>query len=304
MRGGGGWLGPAVIIWGIAELLTGNLGRACPEPGCSSSFERRYDLERHSWVHRADRPFTCNDCGKAFIRQDYLNKHPCPGPLAPEQAGKRRRKSAPAGRSPAGLSPASGSASPPVRPAAIAKPGLAQAASAFTSRATLFDGPADDGEEEGSSDVDDDGEVEYDAEMDEREGARMEVVEVERTEDYSRRASLEPSDKQAFDPRRGIPAPALPTPQPISTPRDLPTSHLPAIRLPSPEIAIAPRSRASSTARSPLQDFLLFEPPVPTDFPALLGTPHPRTRSASGSPLAAPQGDHPHDAMACAARAR
>ncbi|KAI9005706.1 hypothetical protein DFJ74DRAFT_741977 [Hyaloraphidium curvatum] len=47
---------------------------ACPEPGCGKAFERRFDLERHSWVHRTDRPFQC-ECGKTFIRKDYLRKH-------------------------------------------------------------------------------------------------------------------------------------------------------------------------------------------------------------------------------------
>lgn len=48
----------------------------CPEPGCNHAFIQLGDLRKHvRSKHTNEKPFTCDQCGKAFARSDYLLKH-------------------------------------------------------------------------------------------------------------------------------------------------------------------------------------------------------------------------------------
>ncbi|PWN28106.1 hypothetical protein BDZ90DRAFT_207393, partial [Jaminaea rosea] len=46
---------------------------ACPS--CPASFSRRHDLNRHSRIHLAVKPFGCPNCAKSFSRKDALKRH-------------------------------------------------------------------------------------------------------------------------------------------------------------------------------------------------------------------------------------
>ncbi|CAO1630588.1 unnamed protein product [Parajaminaea phylloscopi] len=46
---------------------------ACPS--CPASFSRRHDLNRHSRIHLAVKPFACPNCQKTFSRKDALKRH-------------------------------------------------------------------------------------------------------------------------------------------------------------------------------------------------------------------------------------
>ncbi|KAJ2999531.1 hypothetical protein HDV02_002678 [Globomyces sp. JEL0801] len=56
---------------------------SCPEPGCSSTFTRKHDLKRHSYIH-GEKLFKCSHCEKSFSRREGLATH-----LKPTKSGRQ-----------------------------------------------------------------------------------------------------------------------------------------------------------------------------------------------------------------------
>ncbi|XP_026753570.2 gastrula zinc finger protein XlCGF52.1-like [Galleria mellonella] len=49
--------------------------RACPRPGCRSTFTSAANLHTHLRAHDGERPFVCGECGKGFTSKNILNDH-------------------------------------------------------------------------------------------------------------------------------------------------------------------------------------------------------------------------------------
>ena len=47
----------------------------CTEPGCEKRFTRGFHLRSHIRTHKADRPFRCSECDKAFTRANDCKRH-------------------------------------------------------------------------------------------------------------------------------------------------------------------------------------------------------------------------------------
>lgn len=47
----------------------------CKQPGCSRTFLRAYQLDRHCRKHDGDKPFRCLYCFRYFSRSDHLKTH-------------------------------------------------------------------------------------------------------------------------------------------------------------------------------------------------------------------------------------
>jgi len=47
----------------------------CTFPGCTKSFRKKSEVERHVLTHSGDKPFVCTDCSKSFKRKDHLQRH-------------------------------------------------------------------------------------------------------------------------------------------------------------------------------------------------------------------------------------
>ena len=56
-------------------MHTGERPFACPEPGCSRAFSRRYRLKVHRRIHTGERPYVCRKCGERFFLRYYLKRH-------------------------------------------------------------------------------------------------------------------------------------------------------------------------------------------------------------------------------------
>lgn len=48
---------------------------ACPFPICTATCPSQGILEMHSQIHRTNKPFACDKCGKDFTRKYHLERH-------------------------------------------------------------------------------------------------------------------------------------------------------------------------------------------------------------------------------------
>lgn len=53
----------------------GQRRHVCPEVGCGASFVKRAHLRRHEMTHTSQRDFICPGCGRAFSRNDSMERH-------------------------------------------------------------------------------------------------------------------------------------------------------------------------------------------------------------------------------------
>ena len=44
---------------------------------CSHPFKDKNNLAKHMFTHKAEKPHTCDKCGKGWIRLDFLKNHKC-----------------------------------------------------------------------------------------------------------------------------------------------------------------------------------------------------------------------------------